>query len=300
MKPAPVTEGFVSVPGAELYYRSVGSSAPLVVLHGGPDFNHNYFLPELDRLATSARLIYYDQRGRGKSSHGVEPEDVTIESEVDDLDRLRRHFGLESVSLLGHSWGCVLALEYATRHPDRTGLVVLMNPAPASHRDLQLFREHRQATEAENLSRMDAIARTRPFLDGDIQTEAEYYRVHYKRAVYRAEQVDQVVARLRVHFTPEDIVKARAIEERLYDQTWRQAEYDLAEQLEGSAKSVLVLHGEYDFVPLVCARRIAEASTMAKMVVVEKCGHFAYLENPEVVSETIGEFLKSSKHHSKD
>jgi len=48
-------------------------------------------------------LIYYDQRGRGKSSGEVAPDDVTIESEIEDLDRVRRHFGLDAVALLAHS-----------------------------------------------------------------------------------------------------------------------------------------------------------------------------------------------------
>src|SRR5258705_9433582 len=93
--PSRVREGYVPVPGARLYLREVGTGPPLFILHGGPDFNHNYLLPDLDRLASTFRLIYYDQRGRGKSSPGVAPKDVSIESEVEDLDLLRQFFGLE-------------------------------------------------------------------------------------------------------------------------------------------------------------------------------------------------------------
>ena len=285
------SEGFITVPRARLYYRMVGTSTPLVVLHGGPDFNHSYLLPEMDRVAGSARLIYYDQRGRGKSSDGVAPEDVTIESEIDDLDRLRQHFELDTVSLLGHSWGCLLALEYAMRYPNRTGSLVLMNPAPASRRDLLLFQEQRRAAESDILSRMEAIAQTPSYLEGDIATEAEYYRAHFQRAVRRPEHVDEVVARLRMHFTPGDILKARAIEERLYEQTWRRPAYDLLDRLKRFAGPMLVLHGDHDFFTLDCARNIATASTMGELVVIEKCGHFAYLESPEVVSEAIAGFL---------
>jgi len=112
-------EGHVAVPGARLFCRALGDGMPLIVLHGGPDFDHHYLVPELDCLASRFRLIYYDQRGRGRSSEGVTPEDVGIASEVDDLERVRRHFGLDSMALLGHSWGSLLALEYATRHPER-------------------------------------------------------------------------------------------------------------------------------------------------------------------------------------
>ena len=86
-----------------LFCRDVGEGPPIVVVHGGPDFDHPYLLPELDRLTASFRLLYYDQRGRGRSADGVRPEDVTLRSELDDLDRLRSHFGLERVAVLGHS-----------------------------------------------------------------------------------------------------------------------------------------------------------------------------------------------------
>ncbi len=60
--------GYLSINGVELYVREVGAGQPVIVLHGGPDFDHNYLLPEMDRLAGSCRLIYYDQRGRGRSA----------------------------------------------------------------------------------------------------------------------------------------------------------------------------------------------------------------------------------------
>src|SRR4030095_11137805 len=112
--PPPVHEGYCPVPGAQLYFREIGTGSPLVLLHGGPDFNHHYLLRQLDRFASAFRLIYYDQRGRGKSSRGVAPEGVNIDSEVDDVDQLRQYFGLDATTVLGHSWGSLLAMEYAT------------------------------------------------------------------------------------------------------------------------------------------------------------------------------------------
>src|SRR5713101_2173224 len=126
---------------ASLYAREVGRGQPIIVLHGGPDFDHGYLLPDLDRLADAFRLIYYDQRGRGRSADHVSPENVTLTSDLDDLDQVRQHFQLDSPALLGHSWGTVLALEYALRHPTRVSHLVLMNPAPASATDLAVFRK---------------------------------------------------------------------------------------------------------------------------------------------------------------
>ena len=74
--------------------REIGQGPPVIVLHGGPDFDHGYLLPDLDRLADAFRLIYYDQRGRGRSADQVLPEEVTLASEIDDLDMVRQHFHL--------------------------------------------------------------------------------------------------------------------------------------------------------------------------------------------------------------
>ena len=134
----PVHEGYFPVPGAQLYFREIGAGSPCVILHGGPDFNHNYLLPDLDRLASAFRLIYYDQRGRGKSSWGVAPEAVDIDSEIDDLDKLRQHFGLDAITVLGHSWGGLLAMEYATAIAEHVS-PHSSEHRPASHADLLRF-----------------------------------------------------------------------------------------------------------------------------------------------------------------
>jgi proline iminopeptidase len=107
------TESRIKIDNNSLYVRVIGKGQPVIVLHGGPDFDHSYFLPDLDRLKDTFRLIYYDQRGRGKSADNVRPEDVTLISDLNDIDGVRQHFRLNSVVLLGHSWGTVLALEYA-------------------------------------------------------------------------------------------------------------------------------------------------------------------------------------------
>ncbi len=114
-----VREGRIPLGKASLYSREIGRGQPVIVLHGGPDFDHGYLLPDLDRWADAFRLIYYDQRGRGKSADQVRPEGVTLASDVDDLNQVMQHFRLGSAAVLGHSWGAVLALEYALRHPTR-------------------------------------------------------------------------------------------------------------------------------------------------------------------------------------
>ncbi len=113
-------ESRIPVANAYLYSREIGQGTAIIVLHGGPDFDHSYLVPDMDRLSDSFHLIYYDQRGRGRSADRVQPEDVTLASDIADLEKVRQYFHLDSVVLLGHSWGSVLALEY-TRFAIRNG-----------------------------------------------------------------------------------------------------------------------------------------------------------------------------------
>ena len=123
-------EGCVPVADACLYVREVGQGLAVVVIHGGPDFDHNYLLPEFDRLAIF-HLVYYDQRGRDRSADHVRPDEVTMSSEIEDLDTIRQHFRFDAPALLGHPWGAVIAAEYALRHPERVSRLILMNPKAA-------------------------------------------------------------------------------------------------------------------------------------------------------------------------
>jgi len=277
--------------GAELYYRDIGRGTPIVALHGGPDFDHQYLLPDLDRLANSCRLIYYAQRGRGASLGDVQPEDVTLASEIEDLDALRAHLGLQSVALLGHSWGGVLAMEYAIRHPERTSHLILVNTGPASHDDYMLLRAERRRTAPRDMERLVAMSSTPEYRAGDLEADAAYYRIHFGATLRSPEQLEQLVRSLRANFTPNGILKARVIEERLMNETWRSSEYDLFPKLARLRVPALLIHGEHDLVPVECARRIAEAIPGARFVLLDGSGHFSYLEAPDAVRKAVVEFL---------
>lgn len=273
-----------------LFCRDVGEGLPIVVVHGGPDFDHCYFLPELDRLADSFRLVYYDQRGRGRSAEGVRPEDVTLRSEVEDLDRVRSHFGLESVAVLGHSWGGVVAMEYAIRHPERVAQLLLLDTGPASADDWRRFREDLARRRPADVDAMRAIASTDAYARGDLEAEAAYYRIHFRITVRRPDHLEMLVARLRSNFTEQGVVLARSIEQRLYEETSESADWNLYPALRRLDVPTLVLHGEDDFVPVELAARIAEAVPGARLSVLPGCGHFTYLEAPELVFEEISRF----------
>ena len=289
------TESRIQIGDSSLYVREIGKGRPVIVLHGGPDFDHSYFLPDMDRLKDKFRLIYYDQRGRGKSADNVRPEDVTLVSDLNDIDKVRQHFKLNSVVLLGHSWGTVLALEYALRNPTRVSHLILMNPAPASTADLAAFRKVYLQKVGAEMERQRAIVASAAYQSGDPETVAARYRIHFKPALARVEDYEKLMATMLEAFKSQGssgIVKARAVEDRLMRDTWNIPGYDLMPKIHSLRVPTLVIAGDHDFFPDEVAGHIAQAIPTARLVTMKDCGHFAFLECPDAVRNTLLDFLK--------
>src|SRR5688572_27677682 len=145
--PAPRADGFTTTTAAPLYWAAYGAEgAPrLLVLHGGPGAHHDYLLPQMLDLARDHELVFYDQRGGGRSRvDGREP--ITWRTHVDDLIGVVTEITGPRPSIVGYSWGGLLALlhlvEAANDESQRSARLVLIDPAP-------LTRQFRARFEAE-------------------------------------------------------------------------------------------------------------------------------------------------------
>jgi proline iminopeptidase len=291
-------ENRIPVGNAELYSREIGHGTAIIILHGGPDFDHSYLLPELDRLSDSYRLIYYDQRGRGRSADGVKPEDVTLQSDIADIEKVRQYYHLDSVVLLGHSWGTVLALEYALRYPGHVSHLILMNPGPASTDDYKQLRQDWLEKRAADLERRKAISDTAPYKEADPGAVVAYYRIHFKPGLARSEDYGKLISRMQSAFVQqgkEGILKARAVESRLMTETWAAPEYNLLPRLKSLRIPTLVITGDHEFIPAATAEHISQAIPNARMAMLKGCGHFTYMECPAAVHEQIDTFFAIDK-----
>jgi proline iminopeptidase len=292
------SESHIPVGSASLYARTIGRGQPVIVLHGGPDFDHGYLLPDLDRLKDAFRLIYYDQRGRGRSADHVRPEDVTLASDLDDLDKVRQHFRLDAPTLLGHSWGAVLALEYVLRHPTRVSYLILVNPAPASASDVAVMRKAYLEKLGADMDRQREIVASAAYQAGEPEAVAARYRIHFRPALKRPEDYEQLMATMKTGFTSqgkEGILKARAVEDQLMRDTWQVAGYDLLPKLRSLHIPTLVIAGDHDFIPVEAAEHIARAIPNAELVTLRDCGHFAYLECPGEVRNVLNGFFRRTR-----
>ncbi|MDA1013714.1 MAG: alpha/beta fold hydrolase [Planctomycetota bacterium] len=105
----------------------------LFLLHGGPGGDHASFKTQAtSELRDVAQMVYVDHRGSGRSAP-ADPQTYTLDNNIDDLDALRDYLGLERISILGSSYGGMVAQGYAIRYPERVANLVLVATAPSFH-----------------------------------------------------------------------------------------------------------------------------------------------------------------------
>ncbi len=265
--------------GVDLFELRLGAGPETIVLHGGPGADHGYLRPGFDRLATGRTLVFYDQRGGGRSAVGREVP-VDAHEQVADLEALRQQWGLERLVLCGYSWGALLAMLYAVAHPDRVARLALVSPAPAERSERVTF----EANLARRNDTPELKAARAALLASDLKTTdpERYARRLFELAVsgyfHDPSRVDEITA-FRVTGRTQQAV-------------WQSLgeDFDLRPTLRTLHVPAIVLHGDDDPIPLESARRTANALD-AELVVLPECGHVPYVEAADAFTTTLDRFL---------
>ncbi len=272
------TEATVSVNGVNLYTRSIGTGHEVVVLHGGPGAHHDYLLPQYDALATGRRLRYYDQRGGGRSRTDREVS-VGWQAHVADLEALLDVWEIQSATLLGYSWGGLLAMLFAVEHRERVARLGLVSPAPATAAERRRF-EQRFAARMKD----PAIQQRREQLQrsGLRERDPDAYRRRLFELSVAGYFADMDQAR--------DLTPFR-VTERTQRAVWESlGEYDLHDRLRTLSVPALVAHGRHDPIPLSASERTAEL-LHAPLHIFEHSGHVPHVEEHARFVEVLNDFL---------
>jgi proline iminopeptidase len=248
-------------------------------------------------LARDHELVFYDQRGGGRSRTD-DPTPITWETHVDDLAAVTRELGLSPLEIVGYSWGGLLALLYAIRAagaseqqaaassqspvPSPQSLI-LIDPAPAT-------KTYRSQFEAEFSRRQqgEIIQRLRSELaeSGLRERDPEGYR----QRAFELSVAGYFADPSRAH----DLTPFRVIG-RVQQSVWTSlGDFDLSASLNGIDVPTLIVHGRQDPIPLASSEAIAGAMR-ARLVVLENCGHVPYVEQPQSLFDAVRDFL--STHH---
>jgi SAM-dependent methyltransferase len=170
-----------------------------------------------------------------------------------------------------------------------------MNTAPVSHDDFLLLVEERRRGAAGDVERLLALKSTTEYQEGRLETDAAYYRIHFRTTIRQPEHLERIVKSLRLNFAQEGILRAREIEGRLMRETWLSGEYDLFPKLKLLGIPTLIIHGDNDIIPVECAIHIAQAIPGARFVLMRETGHFSYLERSDEVRQEIVDFFHQAE-----
>lgn len=278
-------QGMLSLDDARLFYEIVGNGDPLIVVHGGPGLDHAYLQPGLDALGTRHTVIYYDQRGTGRSAAELTPEAINFDAFVDDIDALRQALGYERVSVLGHSFGALIALQYALRYPESLRALILMNPTEPGTRFQEQTAERQATRRSEQVAEeMAAIRETEAFQARDPATLSRFYRLAFRSTMRDPDQVELVELDL-------EGTTARQGQDvaALLGQSMEQP-VDWWGQLGLVQAPTLVIHGRFDAPPVDMARELAEAFPLGSLAVLDT-GHFPYVEDRDGLLSAVSGFF---------
>ena len=239
----------------------------LVAIHGGPGNSSDYMV-SLRRLSGSdLAVVLYDQRGTGRSS--VPTSGYGLQRYVGDLEAIRKSIGVEKIHIFGHSWGGIVAMRYATIHPQNVRSLILMNSGPPNAAAAGLGQAHKAERTAE--------LQQRGVVPERITTINDLLPVYFSNPEFK---MPEELAGMFYNPTAES-------------HTMRELEaYDFADEVSKLRVPVLMLWGEDDpfGLSMMDATVGALRNTEVKAVILRKCGHFWH-ECPDEFFRQIREFL---------
>jgi proline iminopeptidase len=289
--------------GVRIWYEVEGDrpGVPIVLIAGGPGSPHNAFHLTHRRLSALGPVVYFDNRGRGRSRPGRGARPYALEHDVEDVEAVRRALDAEQIVVLGRSYGGMVAQAYALAHPGRVRALVLSNTLDGA-----------TAWREENIASVHAFLR-RQFPERWERIE----RMH-GRGILTSEDTLGVLFGPLNELYPYDLTNDSTFRSRMRgvreaeipghssevyramigsDPDWTLdgtlAGVELLPRLGEIRVPTLVLAGRYDRIcPPSASLRIARAIPEARLVVFERSGHRPELEESDRWFTVVSDFLR--------
>ncbi len=276
----------ISSNGLDVYYRLFGEGIPILIIGGGPGDVSDRYLGLCDVLAKDFRCILVDQRGTGRSAPAVvDPSTVSVALTIDDFEAIRVQLGLKHWAVLGFSYGGFLASIYTSDYPASVSSLILLGSMGF---DLNVFshfadniRSRLWASDLELLEYWSDPARAKSdpghALVETIRAKMPGYFYDRKKSLI----VSQTMKDSDFNFEVGDLIW-KDILKRKIDLTKVKSAYD---------GPVLVLHGRQDPLGESVPQMLSRYYKNSRLVFIEKCGHYSWIEQPEMVYSSIKAFL---------
>jgi proline iminopeptidase len=269
--------------GVTLWYEVTGggTGTPLVLANGGPGFDHAYLhAGAFVRLGEGRPVVFYDQRGNGRSGPLAPGQPCGLAEQIADLEALRAHLGYERMDLLGHSWGGYLVMAYAARHPQRIAhLVIVDSAAPKIQDTAFLFEKIYPEVTASEAKKAFAVEL------GDPEAIAADLDEYFSMLFYDQRHLEAFRERAR----RESFRYTQAVNRAVWNDLQR---FDLNPELGKFRFPTLVVTGRYDFnVAPSVAWAIHRAIPGSELAVFEKSGHLPQVEEEDAFVARLTAFL---------
>jgi proline iminopeptidase len=295
----PQQEGFVDAHGVFIYYVSLGKGDPLVVVHGGPGADHTYFLPYLLPLARNHRLIFIDERGSGRSQRLQDPSLYTVEAMVEDVEDVRVALNLGKISLLGHSYGGVLAQAYALKYQQNLSHLILNSTFPSTREMNAVLAREKAQMAPDKLKRLNELEQAGLFGKGEMWEHGRYSEEYAKLAWGPGYFPFLYGARPDPIYDPVDQLKGTSWD--LYRAMWGEhGEF----VIDGNLKSVeyldrlstvhvptLILVGDHDECDPSMSKEMQGKIKGAELIVLPNSGHMNFVDQPDMWHGSVEKFL---------
>ena len=287
----PAKESFIDAGnGVKLYYRVVGKgNEPVVLINGGPGFTSDYLADDLTTMSRNHSLLVYDQRGIGRSTLVRDATALDAQRYVEDLEAIRKHLGLEQLTLLGHSWGVVPATLYAMQYPQRVRRVILVATIPPERSGLdRAFQAMAAARDGATLRRMEELSRIRQANPDDLAACREYYKLWFTPFFGAGNPPSRMKGNVCAG-SAESLKNKQNVDKFTFASL---GNWDWTTSLVNAVVPTLLIHGDRDPLPIESARKWAAAMPNARLLEMKGIGHFPYVEAPDVFFPAVDRFLR--------
>jgi len=296
----PIQEGYVDASGVLIYYQIIGHGAPLMIVHGGPGASHDYLLPYLLPLARGNKLIFIDERGSGRSEKLEDTAQYTVENMVEDVESVRQALHLGKISLMGHSFGGVLAQAYAFKYQQNLTHLILGGTFYSTTEMNKVLADEKRSIPPEALAKLEALEKAGLFNKGKDWEKGRYPDDYAKLAWGDGYFPFLYQKRPDANYDPAAGNTTTAWD--LYREMWGS---DGEFVIDGNLKSVeyldklstvhvptLVICGDHDESNPSLSRTLHEKIAGSKLVILPQSGHMAFVDQPNLYIKTVAEFLK--------
>ena len=283
---------------AKLYYRVMGHGPDTIIaIHGGPGMDQESIAGDFAVLANKHTVIFYDQRGGGRSTLPTDTSTLVAARQVQDLDELRQHFRVNRATLVAHSYGPLLAASYAIAHPEHVSRMVLFGPVPPRRGNFwNRFGQSINARLDSNQRRAMSAAGRRMNDASLSESEArqacrEYWAIGL---IPRLSGGLDAVPKVKSDLCAGDIAGIRygnRVGNRVIMNSY--GDWDLRPQLKSLKIPTLIVHGEDESIPMDLVAEWGTSMPNASLLKVPHAAHFTYAERPELVWPAVEKFLAS-------